>query len=177
MGLFRLLRVTFFLSMSAFFVWFLQSKSPTSVRLNNSGSMPKGLYRVIKKEPKVGDIVTVCLPRDLAKFALKRHYIGLGHCPGNAEPLVKEIVAMGGDRVVVIKGTMSVNGKPLLHSAQLASDEAGRFMPTVAAGTYRLKPSQVWLYGTNDARSWDSRYFGAIDKHFLQHVLMPTLIW
>jgi conjugative transfer signal peptidase TraF len=177
MCLFRLIRVTFFVSITGFFVWFLLHVNQSTVRINNSGSMPKGLYRTTNKVPQMGDTVTVCLPPTLAQFAYQRHYIGAGHCPKNTEPLVKQIVAVGGDVVVVTKAAVSVNGKPLLHSAQLATDAAGRFMPAVAAGTYRLQPSQVWLYGTTDARSWDSRYFGAVEKTTLRHVLVPTLLW
>lgn len=158
-------------------MWFLLHINQTTVRLNNSGSMPKGLYQVTNKAPHEGDIVTVCLPLKFAQFAYQRNYIGPGHCPGNTEPLVKKIVAKSGDVVTVTQKAVWVNGEPLLHSAQLTKDEKGRLMPTITPGTYRLKPSEVWLYGTQDARSWDSRYFGAIEKKYIRHVLVPTLLW
>jgi len=36
---------------------------------------------------------------------------------------------------------------------------------------------QVWLFGFNDARSWDARYFGPVPLANLRGVLTPVVTW
>ena len=46
------------------------------VRVNLSGSMPIGLYRVSSAPPMRGAMVLACLPVDVAVFAKSRGYVG-----------------------------------------------------------------------------------------------------
>jgi conjugative transfer signal peptidase TraF len=166
----------FCITVMVFFLWFLLRLDTTTTRFNFSSSMPKGWYRTVYKAPQVGDTITLCLPFSFAQFAYQRHYIDAGACPDHTQPLVKKIVAGSGDVVVVTKNTVRINGLPLPHSARLSYDSKGRFMPAIALGVYHLQASEVWLYGVQDAHSWDSRYFGPIEKKYLRQVVVPTLI-
>lgn len=147
------------------------------LRWNASGSMPKGIYRVVQAPLKKGTIVSVCLPLSLAEFGLARQYIGGGDCPGHYEPVVKEIIAMSGDVVQVARTGEQVNGHAIPHSSTLLADESSRPLPAIARGNYSLQAGQVWLYGNHDARSWDSRYYGAISTMAIQNVVKPLLTW
>jgi conjugative transfer signal peptidase TraF len=147
------------------------------VRINTSHSMPIGFYREIDKQVVRGDLVEVCLPQTLARTGLVRGYIAGGGCSSGSEPVVKEIVAVAGDEVILQKDAMIINGKPLSNSKTLALDEKGRAIPAVARKPYILQQNEVWLYGYNDIRSWDSRYYGAIDKHHIVSVLKSELVF
>ena len=139
------------------------------LRWNDSVSMPIGLYRVINSPVKRGDIVAVCLPEAIAQFGLHRHYLG--------EAVVKQMVGVGGDTVLLISHAIKINGEPLPHSETLRRDKAERDLHAIARGAYDLSPTQLWLYGNHNAHSWDSRYYGPIDKHCIQSVLKPVLVW
>ena len=68
---------------------------------------------------------------------------------------------------------MAINGKLLTKSQTFFVDSQGNPLTASEPGIYILKPHQVWLMGTHHERSWDSRYFGAIDEKYIQAVLVP----
>lgn len=147
-------------------------------RVNFSGSMPRGIYRVVPKPAQVDDDVEVCLPHNLAAFGIRRGYLGdVGHCPDGSEPLVKQVVAMGGDTITVAMDFVAVNGKRLPYSATLKQDEKGLPVAAIERGIYVLKPDEVWLMGTHSTLSWDSRYYGALKKENINAVVKPLLTW
>jgi type IV secretory pathway protease TraF len=47
----------------------------------------------------------------------------------------------------------------------------------VRSGIHRVAPDEVWLFGFNDERSWDARYFGAVPLAEVRGVLRPVLTW
>lgn len=148
------------------------------LRFNTSSSMPKGIYREIKTQLKVGSIVEVCLPTDIAQFGKSRGYIHAGNCPGNTEPLLKEAVALGGDTLEVNEQGVFINGKLLPHSTIMNWDEKHRPLVSHEIHTrFTLEPDQVWLYGTSDPKSWDSRYYGAIKQTNIRQILEPIWTW
>ena len=59
-------------------------------------------------------------------------------------------------------GWVAVNGVKFLNSQTAARDSAGRPLTHVPSGTRRVGAGEVWLFGFNDARSWDARYFGSV---------------
>ena len=144
---------------------------------NDSVSMPIGLYRVINSPVKRGDIVATCLPEAIAQFGLRRRYLGAGLCATGSEAVVKQVVGMSGDTVLLTVHAIKINSEPLPHSETLRRDKAGRDLPSIARGAYNLSPTQLWLYGNHNAHSWDSRYYGPVDKHYIQSVLKPVLVW
>ena len=132
------------------------------LRINFSTSMPRGLYRNVASAVKRDAIVAVCLPEELARFGVQRHYLGAGSCPDGSEPVVKVIAAVGSDRVEVTANAVLVNGIALPHSRPLDRDRGGRDLLPYAAGEHRLESGEVWLYSPYEERSWDSRYFGPV---------------
>ena len=44
-------------------------------------------------------------------------------------------------------------------------------------GARRVAPGEVWLFGFNDRRSWDARYFGPVPLADVRGVLKPMVTW
>ena len=54
-----------------------------------------------------------------------------------------------------------INGRRLPNSATVTRD-SWCLLTHVAWGKRRVGPDEVWLFGLNNRRSWDSRYFGPV---------------
>lgn len=132
------------------------------IRVNLTDSIPRGLYRVVNRPPIRGSIVLVCLPRQAADLGRARGYIPSGTCGNGGAPVGKPIVAMRGDTVQVLARGVAVNGTLLSNSAPLARDSKGRSLPRLQMATHVLTADEVWLLSSHSARSYDSRYFGAV---------------
>lgn len=139
---------------------------------------PVGIYRLATEAPAGrGELVAACLPPAIARTGLARGYLGKGDCPAGAEPVAKVIGALPGDEVEVEPGWVAANGVRFPDSRSAARDSAERALPHVAWGAYRVAPGEVWLFGFNDTRSWDARYFGAVPAAGVRGVLRPVLTW
>ncbi len=145
------------------------------LRLNTSRSAPRGLYRMLAAAPSRGAFVAVCLPPDVARFGRARGYLGPGDCPGGVQAAIKRVVAMPGDIVDVSPAGIRVNDRLLPDSATSAVDSVGRPLPHVPWGRHPVPPAHVWLLGTGDPRSWDSRYFGPLSLAHVRATVAPVL--
>jgi conjugative transfer signal peptidase TraF len=149
------------------------------LRVNDTASMPRGLWQVRKVGAPLrrGEIVTVCLSDTvLVQEAAARGYIPAGTCSGGHEPLVKPIAAVGGDLVTVTRQGVAVDGRPIENTAQLTRDSAGRPLRPVPAGIYKVRSGQLWLLSGHDRRSFDSRYFGPVPAANVQGVARPVWV-
>ena len=72
------------------------------------------------------------------------------------------IGALPGDEVEIEPGFVAVNGVKFPNSQTAARDSAGRPLAHVLSGAYRVGAGEVWLFGFNNRRSWDARYFGSV---------------
>ena len=134
-------------------------------RVNDTASMPRGLWRIVRTREliKRGSVVSACLPAGpMARLALRRRYVAPGFCPLGTESVLKPVVAVAGDVVRVTAAGIAVNGTLLPNSRGLWQDSAGRPLRPVPPGTYRVGPGEVWLVSSYAAKSFDSRYFGAV---------------
>ena len=145
------------------------------ILVNHSGSMPIGVYRVVRLTgaeqravaagrliPPRGAVVVWCLPPDVAFVARRRGYVLRGSCPGGVEPVLKHVAAVPGDTVVVNAAGLWVNGRALVNSRALARDAQGRSADAVASGQFVVQAGTAWLWSPYSERSYDSRYFGAV---------------
>jgi signal peptidase I len=87
------------------------------------------------------------------------------------------IVGLRGDEVDIEAGWISVNGKRFANSATVTRDSIGRLLRHVVWGKRRVAPEEVWVFGLNNRRSWDSRYFGPIPLRAIRGVAEPLLTW
>jgi len=145
------------------------------VGLNVSRSAPRGIYRTVADPPARGALVVACLPTAVGAFGRARGYLRPGDCPGGAQPVLKRIGAVAGDRVELGQDTVTVSGVRLLTRPLEALDSAGRLLPHAALGAQIAAPGEVWLFGRSPGRSWDSRYFGPVPATSLRGVVRPLL--
>jgi conjugative transfer signal peptidase TraF len=138
---------------------------------------PAGIYRVIDSPPARGVLVAACLPIAVARTGLTRGYLGAGDCPAGAEPVAKMIGAMPGDGVEVEPDWVAVNDMKFTNSQTAARDSAGRQLAHVPSGARRVGEGEVWLFGFNNIRSWDARYFGPVPLANVRGVLRPLVTW
>lgn len=131
------------------------------LRLNLSGSAPKGLWFVLPlkfENIKRGMIVSVCAPHQEIVLKLRDKTVPEGPCPGtNTEPLLKPVAAIPGDEIVLAQNkNILVNGRAIPNSQAISNITGWK------TGTYKVRPGEVWLVSAYDARSFDSRYFGPV---------------
>jgi conjugative transfer signal peptidase TraF len=147
--------------------------------INTTDSMPMGLWRGTQRQAaRPGDVVLICLPATpVPELGQVRGYIAPGPCPTGQEVLLKPIAAGVGDTVKVSPAGISVNGREIANSAQLARDSRGRPLPHVAAGSYRVPAGQIWLISPHNPRSFDSRYFGSVPAGFVRSTVRPVWVF
>lgn len=144
---------------------------------NTDSAAPAGVYRVIGHELRRGELVAACLPIAAAQEGLARGYLRAGACPGDAEPVDKTIGAVPGDVVDIEPRWVAVDGRRFEYSATAAHDSAGRPLAHVAWGKHIVATNEVWLFGFNDRRSWDSRYFGPIPVANVRGEIKAVVTW
>ena len=139
---------------------------------------PAGIYRLVSAIPAYrGELVGACLPASIELEGLARGYLAKGDCPGGAEPVAKVIGALPGDVLKVQTQGVSINGTMFADSGIAERDSIGRPLPHVPWGVRKVPPGQVWLFGFNNSRSWDARYFGPVPLSGVRGVLQPILTW
>jgi conjugative transfer signal peptidase TraF len=143
------------------------------VRLNDSLSLPVGLYKVTSD--RSADLVEFCPTEPYASLAAERGYRSEGSCPDGGAPLMKPIVAQPGDMVEISSRGFAVNGKALPNSAPLNVDTEGRRLQHWPIGKYRVETGTVWVISSYNPRSFDSRYFGPVREDRIRHRLRALL--
>ena len=143
----------------------------------SNSSCAEGFYRLVDAPLGRGELAAACLPVNAEQEGLMRGYLGNGDCPGGAEPVLKVIGGLRGDEVDVEAGWIAVNGRRLANSATLMLDSVGRPLTHVVWGKRRVGTEEVWLFGLNNRRSWDSRYFGPIPLRAIRGVAEPLVTW
>jgi conjugative transfer signal peptidase TraF len=146
--------------------------------VNTSPSLPLGLYRVVPAaRPRIGDLVLVCLPPDVAAPARARGYLTRGRCASGVEPLGKRIGAAAGDTVLVTSAGLVINGRSIPSTIPLRVDSHGRALPQLAGYRRGLRAGELWLVASGHPRSFDSRYFGPVSIHTVIAVMRPMWTW
>ena len=140
-------------------------------------SAPAGIYRLKPVRAGRGVLAAACLPAAIARTGLARGYLQRGDCPAGAEPVAKVIGAVAGDLVELEPGWVAINGVRFPNSQTAAHDSAGRSLAHTPWGVRRVGAGEVWLFGFNDARSWDARYFGPVPAAGVRGVLRPVVTW
>lgn len=145
------------------------------VRFNWTASTPVGFYLQRPLQLTRGELVLLCLPPGVEALGRHRGYLPAGQCGGGSSPVLKKLVGLPGDTIAFAASLLAVNGEVLACSPTHASDGAGRPLAHVPFGSRVLPPGEVWVLGVNPARSWDSRYFGAIPIESLRASVLPLL--
>ena len=134
---------------------------------NASGSAPIGFYHVEIRPPLRGDIAVVRPSQTLETLLLRRGLLPPG------VPLLKRVVAIGGDQVCRSAGIVLVNGE--VAAEVLERDLQGRPLP-FWEGCFRLFDGQFFLIQPHPY-SFDSRYFGPVGECDVVGIAHPLWTW
>ena len=143
------------------------------IRLNLTGSIPPGLYRLRSGPPQRGTTILACLPVATARFARDRGYVPSGSCEDGIAPVGKVVAAIAGDVVEVSALGVAVNGTLLRNSAPLARDSRGRSLPVLRLPSHAVPKGEIWRVSSYSAQSFDSRYFGGISTSRVRSRIEP----
>lgn len=147
------------------------------VRINTTPSIPVGVYWTSSKPIEKGAYVLFCPPpSNVFDEAKLRGYFGAGFCPGNYAYLMKKILAAKKDSVVLTDDGVYVNDELLPFSMPLRADKQGRPLP-VLRGEYRLGDTDLLLMTNVSPISFDSRYFGLVNRSQIKDVIRPFFTW
>lgn len=165
------------LSCCVFFLLAAFVASVIGLRINKSKSIPLGFYWVTEKPIAIGEYVLLCPPESLVfDEARKRGYLGSGLCPGGYEYLMKKVLAAQSDRVVINEDGVFVNNKKLPFSKPLRFDGSHRPLPIIRTESI-LGNSELLLMTDVSSTSFDSRYFGFINRSQIKSVIQPIYTW
>lgn len=147
------------------------------LRVNTTGSIPVGLYRLSHEPVEKGQYVMFCPPdRPLFREAQKRGYIGAGFCPGGLGDMMKKILAAKGDQVTFTPEGVKVNDVLVPFSKPLNTDPSGRTLPRLT-GAVSLREGEFLLMTDRSRESFDARYFGIVTASQIQGGLKPVITW
>ena len=123
---------------------------------NETESAPVGWYRLTPNRAIKRDVMVAAFaPENARNMAATRDYL-----PAHV-PLLKTVWAVAGDEICAENGRVTAPNRPVI-TAQ-AQDAFGRLMP-VWRGCITLSEDQYFLVSTHVQNSWDSRYFGPVEK-------------
>lgn len=172
----RLTKVVATLCLSVMLIWIVLYF--IGIRINETESIPLGIYRTAKETIQAGDYVMLCPPQNNVFVEAKRRgYLTSGVCPGNFGYMMKKVFAVSGDVVQVDAKGVLVNGDFVRFSTPIKMDSIGQAMPELQLENYVLKQDEVLLMSDINAQSFDGRYFGLINKKQIESVIKPLFIW
>lgn len=142
-----------------------------SVRVvyNASDSEPRGWYRITPvRRLTVDSVVLANLPNRISALAGERGYLPTG------VPILKRVGAMAPQQVCIRDGTVRVDGVAVAHARTF--DGLGRLL-FAWEQCRRLDNDELFLLGTTNPASFDSRYFGPIRVGAVLGSAQPLWIW
>lgn len=149
-----------FPSVSVFVFW------AANLTVNMTSSMPMGIWSIedvdrARQIPRES-IVLFCPPdTELFQRAKTDGILQGGSCKGSYSPLMKQVLGLPGD-VIEYTGSFSINGHEVANCKTLA----------VGFGEFRtpqplhlvVPKGKLWLMSSHSPMSFDSRYFGLVDR-------------
>lgn len=146
--------------------------------INDTSSMPIGLYakRAVNVDAiKSDDIISFCLAEPYKTVGLQNFYIEKGRVCSGAVRLIKSVLAIPGDTVELKDDFVKVNGRSYSFKTKYV-DSYGRPLAVYPRGLYE-NIAGYFVVGSCSNNSWDSRYFGFIQKSQVLSILHPILTW
>jgi conjugative transfer signal peptidase TraF len=123
---------------------------------NKSESAPIGWYRLTPNRTVKRDVMVAAFaPEKARNMAATRDYL-----PAHV-PLLKTVWAAAGDEICSENGRVTAPNRPVIKAQ--AQDAFGRNMPSWS-GCITLSDNQYFLVSPHVQNSWDSRYFGPVER-------------
>jgi len=134
--------------------------------LNLSSSLPVGIYRTIpEKKLESGDLALFHLPSDYSRELGQRDWIPKGR------PLLKP--ALAASSYCQNSQSLTTAGK---QYPKFKRDYLGKTIPS-RTGCFQLKENEFLAVSNHSSRSFDSRYFGKVNKSSVLGVLKPVIVF
>jgi signal peptidase I len=140
-----------------------------------SGSMEYSLMpgdRVIVDKTAYGFRIPLTKIDIFGSSTPERGEIAVFDSPQDGTRLIKRIVAIGGDKVMLVNGQLTINGQPLGDRELEHFGERNALLnlrsgggPNIAA--MEVPPGMVLAVGDHRGNSNDGRFFGVIDEREL----------
>ncbi len=143
--------------------------------INISPSMPLGIYIKNFSTVQRGDIVAICLDKFHTNLGLQRHFLKPGSACNGSLPLIKQVIAIPGDRIELTDNYLLVNYTPYFYKT-FYQDKNSKPLAVFPRGIY-IANNSYWLIGTHHLDSWDSRYWGPVSSNQIIEHLSPLLVW
>lgn len=139
--------------------------TPSPWLVNETASVPRGLYRRVAGEPRVGALVALTPP------AAAQAYLQALGAPAGAL-LLKRVAAGPGETVC---GRARRLTWPRGGAVRMPSDRQGRALPAWT-GCRRLTAGELLVVGDSPA-SFDSRYFGPVRSMQVAGIYREVFRW
>lgn len=135
---------------------------------NRTDSLPHGFYRIVKDRiVQKGDIVVFHIPDTVEELVVSRQWLRKG------DYLMKPVIGMEQDSCCTCSGELRINGTG--YGSIREKDGQGRRLP---AWRYCGRIGQGLVVGVaGDGRSFDSRYFGAVERHEIIGIAIPLWVY
>jgi conjugative transfer signal peptidase TraF len=148
-------------------------------RINETESLPRGVWQLTEPTFRRGEIVSFCPDPQLPAIrdAVARDYLRSGSCASGIEPMFKRIVGLAGDHVEISRDGVRINGAdPIPNTAPLTVDGNGKPLrqqpPKQVVGR-----SSLFVISEYSPWSYDSRYFGPIERTTVLGAANPVWLW
>ncbi len=148
-------------------------------RVNETESLPRGVWQLTTPTFARGEIVSFCPDSRLPAIrdAIARDYLRSGACASGIEPMFKKIVGLPGDMVELSAAGVRINGsEPLPNTAPLAADGNGKPLRQQPAKQV-VGATSLFVVSDYSPWSYDSRYFGPIDRASVLGAAKPVWLW
>lgn len=143
------------------------------VTLNLSPSVPMGLYWMTQ-DPSA-PYMQFCMTPDEKQMAESHGLVSPpGNCPDKTEWIIKPSMQGIHDLVYDEQG-VAVDGKLLPNTEPITKDRQGHPIKHYPFGHYRTTPTETWAVSWYCKRSFDSRYFGPIQRKDIVSYAKPIL--
>ncbi len=136
--------------------------------VNYTESLPKGLYIESSKPLTHNNIVKFCLPTEISEEVKARLYLGEGLCENGRTGLLKVVLGVEGDTVTIENDIVYVKRQDKQFSTALRRkefDSLGNY--TISILKEGVIPKGKLFVYTSHNGSFDSRYYGLIDKEIV----------
>lgn len=158
----------------ALFLCLLVAFNYFKIMFNFTPSMPYGFYVKSNDETiKIGDYISLCLNKETQELGLRQGYLEHGNECNGSVALIKKVIAVPFQSVILDNKYISVSGLNI-NAATSSIDSQGRKLKSYPRGIYKL--NCYWVLGDYDVKhSWDSRYWGCINKDQIITKVKPLL--
>lgn len=134
---------------------------------NRTASEPEGLYVSGAGSVSVGALIA--FPAPSAAFPYADGHMGYLR----RVPILKHVAAVSGDRVCTANDRLEINGR--VRAPILRQDRRGTALPRWD-GCRRLRDGEVFVFSDRIPNSFDSRYFGLVNRAEIVGVFRPLAI-